>query len=142
MSTVPVTRFFTFHENRSKMAQKRCLADQKRFKQFEEEKIMCHPVHLPIFVAPHVHFVLHAQETRSSAKWKTRRIIHSCALCLPVQEERLAAAIVQDFLDRGRIQAVGHVVLVPIALGNVHKLSEYLDQHLARRPKDTSNKGQ
>ena len=125
------------------MAQKRCLAGQKWLKQFEEEKIVDHPVHLPIFVAPHVHFVLHAQETRSSAKWKTRRIIHSCALCLPVQEERLAAAIVQDFLDRGRIQAVGHVVLVPIALGNVHKLSEYLDQHLARRPKDTSNcKGQ
>ena len=94
---------------------------------------MDHPVHPPIFVAPHVHFVLHAQETRSSAKWKTRRIFHSCALCLPVQEERLAAAIVQDFLDRGRIQAVGHVVLVPIALGNVHKLSEHLEQHLGAK---------
>ena len=125
------------------MAQKRCLAGQKWLKQFEEEKVVVHPVHLSFLITPHVHYVLHAQETRSSAKWKTRRIIHSCALCLPVQEERLAAAIVQDFLDRGRIQAVGHVVLVPIALGNVHKLSEYLDQHLARRPKDTSNcKGQ
>ena len=82
---------------------------------------MDHPVHLPIFVAPYVHHVLHAQETRSSAKWKTRRILHSCALGLPVQEKRLAAAIVQDLLDRGGIQAVGHVVLVPIALGNVGK---------------------